>query len=453
MSVMNAFVGAVPKGLNRITDAKATASGGGAVKAYVGLKPATLFNKPETSSFAVSNGCKTECSMGVWSPINNRFFETLSFLPPLSDAEVAKQINYITGQDWTPCVEFAVPENALTDNHGTSGIVSSASCGYYDNRYWTMWKLPMFGCTDSNQVLAEISACVRAFPTAYIRVCGFDPIKQVQVTSMLVHRPPSEPAIPVNQRSVTDTTTPYVAPTPSSFTFEPPATSPPAPAETDLSMVAQPLSYFALDKLTPKGPRVRVDHGDPHDFTRKLTGVGNASAGSWACTEGGWDSPNKRDSTETFYVLSGQGCVTDPDGTPHPFGPGDAVVLPKGWYGRWDISQLIHKVWMVHAHDDVAGMSTTPVVVPLAGMGQTTTLYAAGPTRTGCIVPQPGRRVVTNQPATEAFHILEGSVVLTGADGAARQCSPGDMVVLPKGWSGSWDIAGPAKLLMAEASD
>lgn len=27
--------------------------------------------------------------------------------------------------------------------------------GYYDNRYWTMYKLPMFGCTDASQVCAE----------------------------------------------------------------------------------------------------------------------------------------------------------------------------------------------------------------------------------------------------------------------------------------------------------
>ena len=57
---------------------------------------------------------------------------------------------------------------------------------------------------------------------------------------------------------------------------------------------------------------------------------GAASCGSWACTPGGWDSPNARPSTEWFYVLSGRGAVTDPDGTPHPFGPGDVVVLPKG---------------------------------------------------------------------------------------------------------------------------
>jgi hypothetical protein len=25
---------------------------------------------------------------------------------------------------------------------------------YFDNRYWTMWKLPMFGCSDPVQVIA-----------------------------------------------------------------------------------------------------------------------------------------------------------------------------------------------------------------------------------------------------------------------------------------------------------
>ena len=84
---------------------------------------------------------------------------------------------------------------------------------------------------------------------------------------------------------------------------------------------------------------------------------GAASCGSWACTPGGWDSPNARPSTEWFYVLSGRGAVTDPDGTPHPFGPGDVVVLPKGWYGRWDITEHIHKIWLTLTHDDVPGAS------------------------------------------------------------------------------------------------
>ncbi|RLM97813.1 ribulose-1,5-bisphosphate carboxylase/oxygenase small subunit [Panicum miliaceum] len=33
---------------------------------------------------------------------------------------------------------------------------NSRSPGYYDGRYWTMWKLPMFDCTDSTQVYAVL---------------------------------------------------------------------------------------------------------------------------------------------------------------------------------------------------------------------------------------------------------------------------------------------------------
>ena len=43
---------------------------------------------------------------------------------------------------------------------------------------------------------------------------------------------------------------------------------------------------------------------------------GRASCGSWACSEGGWDSPNPRGTTEWFYVFSGAGAVTDPTAPP-----------------------------------------------------------------------------------------------------------------------------------------
>lgn len=49
----------------------------------------------------------------------------------------------------------------------------------------------MFGCTDGSQVLAEVQNCRRAFPDAYIRMVGFDPIRQVQVAGFLVNRPQS----------------------------------------------------------------------------------------------------------------------------------------------------------------------------------------------------------------------------------------------------------------------
>jgi len=113
------------------------------------------------------------------------------------------------------------------------------------------------------------------------------------------------------------------------------------------------IDFFSVDKLTPKGPRANADVGEPHDSSRPLVKVGPTSAGSWWCEEGGWPSPAKRATTEVFYVFSGRGYVSDEDGQRHHFGPGDTVVLPKGWSGRWDILEAIHKVWFVHDHPRV----------------------------------------------------------------------------------------------------
>ena len=122
------------------------------------------------------------------TPTNNKFFETFSFLPPLTNDEISKQVNYIVGNGWTPCLEFAEPDQAYVASHSSErfGPVSS---GYQDNRYWTMWKLPMFGCQNGDQVLAEMANCTKAFPNAYVRLVAFDAVRQVQMCGFLVHRP------------------------------------------------------------------------------------------------------------------------------------------------------------------------------------------------------------------------------------------------------------------------
>ena len=123
----------------------------------------------------------------------HRMFETFSFLPPLSDADLSKQVQYLLNNGWTPCLEFEDPAHAYTDGHGNSGLDSSINTNYYDNRYWVMWKLPMYGCNDPSEVLAEVKACVKAFPNCYVRCAGFDNIKQVQCHSFLVYRPKLSP--------------------------------------------------------------------------------------------------------------------------------------------------------------------------------------------------------------------------------------------------------------------
>ena len=50
----------------------------------------------------------------------------------------------------------------------------------------------MYGCTNPEEVLSEIRACTSAFPDCFIRVAGFDNIKQVQCSSFLAHRPAND---------------------------------------------------------------------------------------------------------------------------------------------------------------------------------------------------------------------------------------------------------------------
>ena len=76
------------------------------------------------------------------------------------------------------------------------------TAGYQDNRYWAMYKLPMFGCTDSSQVLKEIASATKSFPRAYIRLVAFNPDRQVQVAGMLVHRPTQDDICAPDARSI-----------------------------------------------------------------------------------------------------------------------------------------------------------------------------------------------------------------------------------------------------------
>lgn len=254
------------------------------------------------------------------------------------------------------------------------------------------------------------------------------------------------------------------------YASQTPQPLPPPAATTSLSFSHAPIFYFALDNLAPKGPRKNADVGHPHDSSRQLVEVGSISSGSWWCAAGGWPSPAQRDTTEVFFVLSGRGCLTDLDGSRHEFGPGDTVILPKGWSGRWDIMEAIHKVWFVHEHPniEVTSYPIRVVVTPYSSLaepydcpigkrtfvttGAPTTasskIYNVGPTAVGWWTCAPGSFLINGMAATESFHVLEGVFFLTNAeDGTARRCVAGDTVVLPKGWKGHFDVIETVKKL------
>ena len=230
------------------------------------------------------------------------------------------------------------------------------------------------------------------------------------------------------------------------------------------------LSYFAVDKLRPKGPRANADVGRPCDATRPLGTTGATAAGSWWCAAGGWPSPKQRTTTEIFHVFSGHGCLTDVDGQRHYFGPGDTVVLPKGWSGRWDVMEDIHKVWFVHDHpsvletadpirakithhQDLLSVADSPGGAhPDRQFPATASraIYDVGPTvRVGTWTCTPGSFPAKLKPETAVgFFVLDGLFFLTDADGSkAHRCTKGDTVLLPKGWTGHWDVIRPVSKL------
>ena len=99
----------------------------------------------------------------------SRKYETFSYLPPLTDESIRAQIQYIVDKGWNPGIEHTEPENAISN-------------------YWYMWKLPLFGETNVDTILAEVEACHKAHPKNHVRLLGFDNFAQSAGTAMVLYR-------------------------------------------------------------------------------------------------------------------------------------------------------------------------------------------------------------------------------------------------------------------------
>ena len=99
-----------------------------------------------------------------------------SFLPDLTDAQIAAQIEYALKQGWAVNVEYT------DDPHPR-------------NTYWEMFGMPMFDLKDPAAILLEIDNCRKTFPNYYVRVTAFDSTRgwETPRMSFLVNRPKKEP--------------------------------------------------------------------------------------------------------------------------------------------------------------------------------------------------------------------------------------------------------------------
>jgi ribulose-bisphosphate carboxylase small chain len=99
-----------------------------------------------------------------------------SFLPDLTDAEIAKQVEYGLDRGYAWSVEYT------DDPHPR-------------NTYWEMYGTPMFDLTDPAGVVQELKECRKTFPNHYIRLMAFDSTRGVESIAMsfIVNRPKDEP--------------------------------------------------------------------------------------------------------------------------------------------------------------------------------------------------------------------------------------------------------------------
>ncbi|MGC1180407.1 MAG: ribulose bisphosphate carboxylase small subunit [Methyloceanibacter sp.] len=101
---------------------------------------------------------------------------TFSFLPDLTDQQIARQVHYCLDKGWAVNIEFT------DDPHPR-------------NTYWDMWELPMFDLKDASAVMRELAKCRQLYGDRYIRLSAFDasPGWESIRLSFIANRPVQEP--------------------------------------------------------------------------------------------------------------------------------------------------------------------------------------------------------------------------------------------------------------------
>ncbi|WP_374669619.1 ribulose bisphosphate carboxylase small subunit [Ramlibacter sp.] len=115
-----------------------------------------------------------------------------SFLPDLTDEEIAAQIQYGLNRGYAWSVEYT------DDPHPR-------------NTYWEMHGMPMFDLKDAAGVMLELRECRQAFPNHYIRLMAFDSQRGIESIAMsfIVNRPPKEPGFGLVRQEVNGRTMRY----------------------------------------------------------------------------------------------------------------------------------------------------------------------------------------------------------------------------------------------------
>lgn len=89
--------------------------------------------------------------------------------------------------------------------------------------------------------------------------------------------------------------------------------------------------------------------GDQVEASRTLwtSPDGTLEVGVWECTPGRFTAARDTNS-ETCHIVSGRVSLHGPDGRSQDVGPGEMLVLPRGWQGEWTIHEKTRKLYILH---------------------------------------------------------------------------------------------------------
>lgn len=182
----------------------------------------------------------------------------------------------------------------------------------------------------------------------------------------------------------------------------------------------------------------------------------------FACPEGGfvggfWErEPDtwsfERPHDEVSFIVAGAAEIETSSGEVHRLGPGDVLVTPRGSKGTWRISETVVKFWttfdtdhvdptvrVIHANEPIEWTELPTADDDPDAPGEESVAYRS---TDGMYVAGFWRRVAETGPMEVPYDelaiLIEGEVDVEGRDGDAVSAGPGDVIVTPDGFSGTW---------------
>jgi uncharacterized cupin superfamily protein len=100
----------------------------------------------------------------------------------------------------------------------------------------------------------------------------------------------------------------------------------------------------------PREERREVGAPERRTWTVYADEQAGMSAGIWECEPGRWRIQMDPNEHEYMVVLSGRARLHAQDGTVTDVGPGEAIVIPAGFAGSFEVTERLRKHFVIVAN-------------------------------------------------------------------------------------------------------